>query len=116
MVFTIKEIRPCHFPFKMKHYNPHIHILSDVYINCLFAGLQCPDPGTPGGADQVATSYEIGSELRYKCTRPGFVISGPSIYTCDFTGNAAVWSDNLATNLPTCQGEKSSVFMCLQKD
>ena len=113
LVFTVKEIRPFHFPFNIKLTRQATleHNLSYVYIDCLFVGQQCPDPGTPGGAVQVATSYDIGSELRYECTRPGFVISGPSPYTCQFTGTAAVWSDNLAANLPTCQGENGSVFM-----
>ena len=112
-MFTVQEIRPFHFPFNIKLTRQATleHNLSYVYIDCLFVGQQCPDPGTPGGAVQVATSYEIGSELRYECTREGFVISEPTSYTCDFTGTAAVWSDNLATNLPTCQGENGSVFM-----
>ncbi len=76
-------------------------------VNKLYiSGMMCSDPGTPGGMTQLATSYEIGAKLSYRCTRSGFEPTGPQNYTCQYDAGSgsAVWSDNLTSNPPSCQG------------
>ncbi|XP_052814685.1 uncharacterized protein LOC128241685 isoform X2 [Mya arenaria] len=70
-------------------------------LGCLVE--MCMDPGTPGDADQIASSYEIGATLSYACTRTGFKPTGPENYTCEYSNGAAEWSDNLDNVLPTCE-------------
>ncbi|WAQ95255.1 FBP1-like protein [Mya arenaria] len=70
-------------------------------LGCL--GEMCMDPGTPGDANQVASSYEIDATLSYACTRTGFKPTGPENYTCEYNNDAAVWSGNLDNVLPTCE-------------
>ncbi|XP_052786630.1 uncharacterized protein LOC128221951 [Mya arenaria] len=72
-------------------------------LGCL--GVMCMDPGTPGDANQIASSYEIGATLGYACTRTGFKPTGPENYTCGYINGAAVWSDNLDNVLPTCKAD-----------
>ncbi|XP_053393488.1 uncharacterized protein LOC123564875 isoform X1 [Mercenaria mercenaria] len=74
------------------------------------AGKMCTDPGTPGDSKQVVNGYEIGSVLYYTCDRNGFTITSPTNYTCDYIGNNAVWSNNLAGNLPECRDTENPTF------
>ncbi|XP_052236179.1 CUB and sushi domain-containing protein 1-like [Dreissena polymorpha] len=83
--------------------------------NLTCPGMMCSDPGTPGGMTQLATSYEIGAKLSYRCTRSGFEPTGPQNYTCQYDAGSgsAVWSYNLTSNPPSCQDtEKPKVTMC----
>ncbi|WAQ95290.1 hypothetical protein MAR_027980, partial [Mya arenaria] len=76
----------------------------------------CMDPGTPGDAKQIASSYEIDATLSYACTRTGFKPTGPENYTCEYNNNAAVWSDNLDNVLPTCEDIQKPIYNACQAE
>lgn len=68
----------------------------------------CDDPGTPGDASQLATSYAINAVISYHCNREGFNTSGPNSYTCQYdeVSDTVSWSDNLQSLLPQCIGNE----------
>ena len=69
---------------------------------CVGLGESCSDPGTPAGADQVATSYKEGAIVTFNCTQPGFEPSDENEWKCTASASAVSWSQ---TSLPTCIGE-----------
>src|SRR5699024_1863191 len=45
-------------------------------------GPVCTDPGHPPDGQQLATSYEHGSQVRFSCDRPGYVPYSTDPITC----------------------------------
>lgn len=45
-------------------------------------GPVCEDPGHPPDGQQIATSYEHGSQVRFSCDRPGYVPYSSDPITC----------------------------------
>ncbi|XP_075226178.1 sushi, von Willebrand factor type A, EGF and pentraxin domain-containing protein uif [Lycorma delicatula] len=45
-------------------------------------GPVCQDPGRPVDGYQVATSYEQGSEVKFGCDKPGYILINPRPITC----------------------------------
>ncbi|XP_052762838.1 uncharacterized protein LOC128205331 [Mya arenaria] len=80
------------------------------------SGDVCMDPGTPGDAKQIASSYDIGATLSYACKRTGFKPTGPENYTCENIGGSAIWSDNLDRVLPTCKDIQKPIFNACQTE
>ena len=70
--------------------------------------MQCPDPGTPGGAIQVVTSYELGENVTYQCVRDGYQISDPQPKICQLVDGKAEWFND---ELPVCIGMLSVIFL-----
>lgn len=62
----------------------------------------CTDPGTPPDATQVATSYEIGTEITYQCKRTGYAPSFSTPLRCQAVGNTVQW---IPSTPPSCVGE-----------
>ncbi|WAQ95238.1 FBP1-like protein [Mya arenaria] len=79
-------------------------------------GEMCIDHGTPGDANQIASSYDIGATLSYACKRTGFKPTGPDNYTCRYINGAAVWSGNLGNVLPTCEDIREPTYDACQTE
>ncbi|XP_050541159.1 sushi, von Willebrand factor type A, EGF and pentraxin domain-containing protein 1 [Daktulosphaira vitifoliae] len=45
-------------------------------------GPVCQDPGRPTDGYQLATSYEQGSEVRFGCNKPGYILINPRPISC----------------------------------
>ena len=69
----------------------------------MVSGDSCNDPGTPPGAEQIATSYQEGAKVEFNCTRPGFNTSNDDEWKCVAGAVTTAWSQTGA--LPTCVGE-----------
>ncbi|KAJ8309937.1 LOW QUALITY PROTEIN: hypothetical protein KUTeg_011802 [Tegillarca granosa] len=63
-------------------------------------GETCLDPGTPGGAKQVVTSYEEGKLLYFQCDRNGYMPVPPEPFLCHVDGGSIKWN---STELPICK-------------
>ncbi|XP_046553547.1 LOW QUALITY PROTEIN: uncharacterized protein LOC124262974 [Haliotis rubra] len=75
-------------------------------LTCIAA--TCPDPGTPGGSEQIFDSYEQGKVVAYRCTRPGFTPVPDDNRTCVYsdTAKSASWSGSV----PVCEDTSPPVF------
>ncbi|XP_069124277.1 LOW QUALITY PROTEIN: uncharacterized protein [Argopecten irradians] len=69
--------------------------------NLTCTGSLCVDPGTPTDAIQIATSYEVGQEVYWTCTRDGFTPYPPTVLKCEINsfGNVT-WN---STVRPSCK-------------
>ena len=76
----------------------------NIQVSCVVLGESCNDPGTPAGAEQIATSYKEGKIVTFNCTRPGFKTSNNLEWKCEAKSNAVGWSRSEA-DLPKCVGE-----------
>ena len=78
-------------------------ILCYLYLCFIISAQQCSDPGTPGGARQMASSYEIGSKVTFECLQEGYAPSPASSIVCmyDSVQGQPVWSDTI----PVCKGK-----------
>ncbi len=68
----------------------------------------CTDPGTPNDGVQISTSYEDNQVVTFQCSRPGYVITTPTI-TCtivNITTGEVAWVPNIQ---PECYGK---LFFC----
>ncbi|XP_067673802.1 uncharacterized protein [Haliotis asinina] len=76
-------------------------------LTCIAA--TCPDPGTPGGTDQIFDSYEQGKIVAYRCTRPGFTPVPDDNRTCVYsnTNKSASWTGSV----PVCEDTTPPVFI-----
>ncbi|KAJ8318329.1 hypothetical protein KUTeg_003420, partial [Tegillarca granosa] len=70
-------------------------------------GDKCLDPGTPGGAYQVVTSYEVGELLYFKCSRNGYQPVPPEPFLCYIYNGTVKWNN---TDLPACKDVTAPVF------
>ena len=62
----------------------------------------CTDPGTPPDAKQVSTTYELGAQVTFQCTRNGYAPSPSTPLTCVSSGNSATWNPS---TIPSCVGK-----------
>ncbi|XP_071107671.1 uncharacterized protein [Haliotis cracherodii] len=75
-------------------------------LTCIAA--KCPDPGTPGGSEQIFDSYEQGKVLAYRCTRPGFTPVPADNRTCVYS--TATRSASWSGSVPVCEDTSPPVF------
>ncbi|XP_076110499.1 uncharacterized protein LOC143079160 isoform X5 [Mytilus galloprovincialis] len=74
----------------------------------------CTDPGTPPDATQVATSYEIGTEITYQCKRTGYAPSFSTPLRCQAVGNTVQW---IPSTPPSCVDITKPTFLnCITSD
>ena len=74
-----------------------------MIINAV-SGDGCSDPGTPANAKQLATSYNVGDVVTFKCTQPGFEISNNKQWKCVASYTGIAWNQPQGS-LPECIGE-----------
>ncbi|XP_071107672.1 uncharacterized protein [Haliotis cracherodii] len=69
---------------------------------------KCPDPGTPGGSEQIFDSYEQGKIVAYRCTRSGFTPVPADNRTCVYSNatRSASWNGSV----PVCRDTSPPVF------
>ncbi|CAC5408148.1 unnamed protein product [Mytilus coruscus] len=83
--------------------------------NLTCTGGRCKDPGTPGGAMQVVTSYEVGEMVYFKCNKSGYFPEPPQPLECvvdTSTGNVT-WNSTVedgSADLPECLDKTPPVF------
>ncbi|XP_029655652.2 CUB and sushi domain-containing protein 1-like [Octopus sinensis] len=83
---------------------------SDKFIRCQTNGLwdvgslfckeqRCRDPGTPGDSVQISSSYKLGSEVSYRCSKQGYTLTSTAPLKCVEINGVLLWD----RTLPTCQ-------------
>ncbi|XP_046562706.1 sushi, von Willebrand factor type A, EGF and pentraxin domain-containing protein 1-like [Haliotis rubra] len=84
---------------------------------------KCPDPGTPGGSEQIFDSYEQGKVVAYRCTRPGFTPVPDDSRTCvysdtaksaSWTGSVPVCEDTMPPVFANCDGDRNITIYKMQ--
>ncbi|XP_063446928.1 sushi, von Willebrand factor type A, EGF and pentraxin domain-containing protein 1-like [Mytilus trossulus] len=83
--------------------------------NLTCTGGRCKDPGTPGGAMQVVTSYEVGQMVYFKCNSSGYFPEPPQPLECvvDTTTGNITWNataEDGSADLPECLDKTAPVF------
>ncbi|VDH98941.1 Hypothetical predicted protein [Mytilus galloprovincialis] len=83
--------------------------------NLTCTGGRCKDPGTPGGAMQVVTSYEVGQMVYFKCNNSGYFPEPPQPLECVVDTNAGniTWNATVedgSADLPECLDKTPPVF------
>ncbi|XP_046549400.1 sushi, von Willebrand factor type A, EGF and pentraxin domain-containing protein 1-like [Haliotis rubra] len=80
------------------------------FNNLRCSGPTCTDPGTPPGAQQVATSYEEYSLVYYRCDRElaGFLPTNPYPLECvyNYQNGSLQWN----ATMPTCTDQERPFF------
>lgn len=76
----------------------------DYVVSIMFhhSGDTCEDPGTPPGGSQIATTYEEGAMVYFKCDKPGYTVSDSYPFLCETSGSSVDWN---STVVPDCVGE-----------